>query len=120
MIVSFFLYTLLLITNLIKNICILILAREERYKIFNIKPSSGIIQVVGDVPPNIDSYTLNISAVDDGSCCGGTVQLESKASFIVEIVDSVNQKPFFKDCLEYSQRAAFKEESEPGTPVIQV
>ncbi|CAG5122582.1 unnamed protein product, partial [Candidula unifasciata] len=94
--------------------------REERYKIFNIKPSSGIIQVVGDVPPNIDSYTLNISAVDDGSCCGGTVQLESKASFIVEIVDSVNQKPFFKDCLDYSQKAAFNEESEPGTPVIQV
>lgn len=95
-------------------------ARFERYEIFHIKPSSGIIQVVGNIPPNKNSYTLNISAVDDGSCCGGTIHLESTASFIVDIVDSVNQKPFFKDCLEYSQKAVFNEESEPGTSVIKV
>lgn len=76
--------------------------------------------MVGDVPTNRNSYSLNISAVDDGACCRGSVQLESTAVFLVDIVDSVNQKPFFKDCLEYSHMAMFNEESEPGTPVIKV
>ncbi|CAL1540107.1 unnamed protein product [Lymnaea stagnalis] len=94
--------------------------KEERYQIFSIKPSSGIIHVAaGTVPSNRSSYTLNITAVDDGSCCGGTQKLESTASFTVEIVEAVNQKPAFVDCLSYS-KASFKEESYPGTSVIKV
>ncbi|KAH9502666.1 hypothetical protein Btru_074062 [Bulinus truncatus] len=93
---------------------------EEKYEIFTIKPSSGIIQVsAGTVPSNINAYTLRITAVDDGSCCGGTQKLESYANFTVDIVEAVNQKPIFVDCLNYS-KASFKEESPPGTPIIKV
>ncbi|XP_055891438.1 neural-cadherin-like [Biomphalaria glabrata] len=92
----------------------------EKYEIFTIKPSSGIIQVsAGTVPSNVNTYTLNITAVDDGSCCGGTQKLESHASFQVQIVEAVNQKPIFVNCLNYS-KASFKEESPPGTPIIRV
>ncbi|XP_059140331.1 neural-cadherin-like isoform X2 [Physella acuta] len=94
--------------------------QKETYDIFTIKPSSGIIQVQGTVPPNRSSYSLSVTAIDDGSCCGGTQKLESQATLVVEIVEAVNQKPSFVDCSEYNNRSLFYEESAPDTPVIKV
>ena len=95
-------------------------ARTEIFEIFRITPSSGVIKVISKVPETTSSYTLNITAIDDGSCCGHTKYQESSISFPVQIVDSVNQKPSFTDCLQYTDRARFEEEMEIGTPVIKV
>ena len=71
-------------------------AKLERYEIFSIMPSSGIIKVVDDIPSDRTSYTLEIAAYDDGSCCGGGgALLHNTTSVTVEIVDSVNHKPVF-------------------------
>ncbi|GFR69872.1 neural-cadherin [Elysia marginata] len=94
--------------------------RSETYEIFRITPSSGVIKVMSTVPDHKSSYNLSITAVDDGSCCGGHKFQESSISFPVEIVDAVNQKPSFTDCLRYTDRANFREEMEIGTSVIQV
>ncbi|GFN86028.1 neural-cadherin [Plakobranchus ocellatus] len=94
--------------------------RSETHGIFRILPSSGVIKVISKVPDLISNYTLNITAVDDGSCCGGLKYQESSISFVVKVVDSVNQKPSFTDCLQYTERAYFEEEMEIGTPILKV
>ena len=87
-------------------------AELTEVEIFSIKPSSGIIQVIKPIPKSVDSYILNITAKDDGQCCGRTRILSSKMTLTVEVVDAVNQKPRFTNC--YSDRFNVTENWKPG------
>lgn len=65
------------------------------------------------------SYRLNITAMDDGQCCGdATILRNSQGLIIVEIKDINNNAPKFMDCATYAPVVLEKENV--GTYVIQV
>jgi len=67
-----------------------------------------------------DKYELNVTAMDDGSCCadGENTIHTSTAVVVVFITDVNDNKPVFKDCNSYTPRV---EEGAPnGSPVIKV
>lgn len=67
-----------------------------------------------------DKYELNVTAMDDGSCCvdGDQTKHTSTAVVVVFITDVNDNKPVFKDCGTYYPKV---EEGAPNsTPVIKV
>ena len=64
------------------------------------------------IPASRDQYVLEVTAVDDGQCCGGGTRQSSQATLTVEVVDAVNQKPAFPDC--YTQQYNVTENMQPG------
>lgn len=75
--------------------------------------------LVGSLDKSRVSYRLNITAMDDGQCCGDvTIQRHSQGLIIVEIKDINNNAPKFKDCATYAPVVLEKENV--GTFVIQV
>ncbi|KAF4517226.1 hypothetical protein B566_EDAN005280 [Ephemera danica] len=65
-------------------------------------------------------YELNVTAIDDGSCCvNGDQTLHTSTAVVVVFITDVNDnKPVFKDCGTYYPKV---EEGAPnGSPVIKV
>ncbi|KAK3581134.1 hypothetical protein CHS0354_033929 [Potamilus streckersoni] len=84
---------------------------------FKIDPDSGLISLVNMVPDRIPYYTLNITAYDDGRCCGGFPILSSETYVVIEIKDTNNNQPVFPSC-DYAPTVM--ENEQIGTFVIQV
>jgi len=85
---------------------------------FNIDPKSGIITLVGSLNKAQVAYRLNITAVDNGGCCGGTTSRRNSGIVVIEIKDINNNAPRFLDCATYNPIVMEKENV--GTFVIQV
>lgn len=84
---------------------------------FRIDARSGLITLTNIIPAHIPSYTLNITAYDDGSCCGGSPKLRSDSYVVVEIKDINNNNPRFPSC---SYAPHIMENMAPGTFVVRV
>ncbi|XP_071177027.1 neural-cadherin-like isoform X2 [Mytilus edulis] len=84
---------------------------------FRIDARSGLITLTNIIPAHIPSYTLNITAYDDGSCCGGSPTLRSDSYVVVEIKDINNNNPRFPSC---SYAPHIMENMAPGTFVVRV
>jgi len=85
---------------------------------FSIEASSGIITLVGSLDKSRVSYTLNVTATDNGRCCGGTTSKASRGVVVFDVKDINNNAPRFADCSSYSPTVLEKENV--GTFVIQV
>ena len=85
---------------------------------FSVDPKSGIITLVGALDKTHVSYRLNITATDNGRCCGGTTSRSSRGVVVIEIKDVNNNAPRFPDCATY--RPTVMEKENVGTSVIQV
>jgi len=85
---------------------------------FSIDPKSGIITLVGSLDKSHVSYRLNITATDNGRCCGGTTSRSSQGVVVIEIKDVNNNAPKFPDCSTY--KPVVTEKENVGTSVIQV
>ena len=64
------------------------------------------------------SYKLNITATDNGRCCGGKTSRSSRGLVIVEVKDINNNAPRFPDCAQYNPEVL--ERADVGTSVIRV
>ena len=92
-------------------------ARKTESSPFEIDPDSGLIKLSGVLPESIPYYTLNITAYDDGSCCGGLTSLSSDSYIVVEIKDTNNNQPQFPNC---NYDPVVDENQDIGTFVVQV
>jgi len=84
---------------------------------FSIDPKSGIITLVGSLDKSHVSYRLNVTATDNGRCCGGTTSRSSRGVVVIEIKDVNNNAPKFPDCSTY--KPVVMEKENVGTSVIQ-
>jgi hypothetical protein len=84
---------------------------------FRIDARSGLITLTNIIPAHVPSYTLNVTAYDDGSCCGGFPKLRSDSYVVVEIKDINNNNPRFPRC-NYDPH--IMENMPVGTFVVQV
>ncbi|XP_057689572.1 neural-cadherin isoform X2 [Corythoichthys intestinalis] len=88
---------------------------------FLLDNQKGIIKLRRSPPPRLrgPQYVLTITATDDNAS-GGPYPLSSSAHVIVGINDINNNKPVFKECQNYSSKAAILENQPPGTFVLKV
>ncbi|KAM3928305.1 neural-cadherin-like isoform 2-T2 [Leptodactylus fuscus] len=88
---------------------------------FDLDSQKGILRLRRTPLPRLLStqYVLNVSAVDDNSS-GGPSSLRSFTQVIVGINDVNNNKPVFRECLQYSENSWVLENQPPGTFVLQV
>ncbi|WAR12271.1 CADN-like protein, partial [Mya arenaria] len=84
---------------------------------FEIDPDSGLIKLIGPLPDSIPYYTLNITAYDDGACCGRVNSLSSDSYVVVEVKDTNNNQPQFPSC---NYEPEVQENQDVGTFVVQV
>lgn len=88
---------------------------------FVIEEITGVIRLHNKaISLDRDKYELNVTAMDDGSCCvnGDATMHTSTAVVVVFITDVNDNKPVFKDCGTYYPKV---EEGAPnGSPVIKV
>ncbi|XP_037905049.1 neural-cadherin isoform X5 [Hermetia illucens] len=88
---------------------------------FVIEDITGVIRLHSKaISLDRDKYELNVTAMDDGSCCvnGESTIHTSTAVVVVFITDVNDNKPVFKDCGTYYPKV---EEGAPnGSPVIKV
>ncbi|XP_041375475.1 neural-cadherin-like [Gigantopelta aegis] len=89
-------------------------------EIFEIIPDSGLIKTTATIPQDKNSYTLNISVIDDGSCCSGPDIQQHNSYIVIEITDINDQKPTFINCNGYTKLAKVAENQQVGTSVIRV
>ena len=88
---------------------------------FVIEPQTGVIRLHdGPITLDKDKYELNVTAMDDGSCCenGAATIHTSEAVVVVFITDVNDNKPVFHNCTTY--HAKVEENSPNGSPVITV
>ena len=85
---------------------------------FRIDPNSGILTLEGQMDKSKVSYKLNITATDNGRCCGRKMSRSSRGLVIVEVKDINNNAPRFPECGNYHPSVA--EGEDVGTSVIQV
>jgi len=64
------------------------------------------------------SYPLNVTATDNGRCCGGTTSRASRGVVVFDVKDINNNAPRFTDCSSYNPTVL--EKDNVGTFVIQV
>jgi len=79
---------------------------------------SGIMTLVGPVDKSRVSYRLNVTATDNGRCCGGTTSRASRGVVVFDVKDINNNAPRFTDCSSYNPTVL--EKNDVGTYVIQV
>ena len=91
---------------------------QLRHGPFRIDSTSGIISLVHALDKTKVSYKLNITATDDGRCCGSANSRSSHGVVIVEVKDINNNAPRFADCSNYNPTILEKENV--GTFVIKV
>lgn len=94
-------------------------ARLTEKENFHIDSTAGLISLARALPDGTDFYILNVTAYDDGSCCGKTNTLSNESYIIVQVVDVNTHKPTFEHCDEYS-KAKVKEHTSLGGFVLQV
>ena len=85
---------------------------------FRIDPNSGIITLVGQMDKSQVMYKLNITATDNGRCCGGKTSRSSRGLVVVEVKDINNKAPRFPQCGTY--KPTVREREDVGTVVIRV
>ncbi|EDS45590.1 conserved hypothetical protein [Culex quinquefasciatus] len=88
---------------------------------FVIEEITGVIRLHSKgISLDRDKYELNVTAMDDGSCCiNGDATIHTSTAVVVVFITDVNDnKPVFKDCGTYYPKV---EEGAPnGSPVIKV
>ncbi|XP_055837421.1 neural-cadherin-like isoform X3 [Episyrphus balteatus] len=88
---------------------------------FVIEEITGVIRLHNKaISLDRDKYELNVTALDDGSCCvNGDQTIHTSTAVVVVFITDVNDnKPVFKDCGTYYPKV---EEGAPnGSPVIKV
>ncbi|KAI8117964.1 Neural-cadherin, partial [Lucilia cuprina] len=88
---------------------------------FVIEDITGVIRLHNKaITLDRDKYELNVTAMDDGSCCvNGDQTIHTSTAVVVVFITDVNDnKPVFKDCGTYYPKV---EEGAPnGSPVIKV
>ncbi|XP_034669297.1 neural-cadherin isoform X6 [Drosophila subobscura] len=88
---------------------------------FVIEDITGVIRLHNKaITLDRDKYELNVTAMDDGSCCvNGDQTIHTSTAVVVVFITDVNDnKPVFKDCSTYYPKV---EEGAPnGSPVIKV
>ncbi|XP_065357377.1 neural-cadherin isoform X3 [Calliphora vicina] len=88
---------------------------------FVIEEITGVIRLHNKaITLDRDKYELNVTAMDDGSCCvNGDQTIHTSTAVVVVFITDVNDnKPVFKDCGTYYPKV---EEGAPnGSPVIKV
>ncbi|XP_026836145.1 neural-cadherin isoform X7 [Drosophila erecta] len=88
---------------------------------FVIEDITGVIRLHNKaISLDKDKYELNVTAMDDGSCCvNGDQTIHTSTAVVVVFITDVNDnKPVFKDCSTYYPKV---EEGAPnGSPVIKV
>lgn len=88
---------------------------------FVIEEITGVIRLHSKaIALDRDKYELNVTAMDDGSCCvNGDATIHTSTAVVVVFITDVNDnKPVFKDCGTYYPKV---EEGAPnGSPVIKV
>jgi hypothetical protein len=87
---------------------------------FVIEELTGVIRLhSGGINLDRDKYELNVTAIDDGACCGGTGLTHTSTAVVVVFITDVNDnKPVFSECSSYSPKI---EEGAPnGSPVVRV
>ncbi|XP_073827126.1 neural cadherin isoform X4 [Musca autumnalis] len=88
---------------------------------FVIEDITGVIRLHNKaITLDRDKYELNVTAMDDGSCCvNGDQTIHTSTAVVVVFITDVNDnKPVFKDCATYYPKV---EEGAPnGSPVIKV
>ncbi|XP_067623205.1 neural-cadherin isoform X2 [Eurosta solidaginis] len=88
---------------------------------FVIEDITGVIRLHNKaISLERDKYELNVTAMDDGSCCvNGDHTIHTSTAVVVVFITDVNDnKPVFKDCGTYYPKV---EEGAPnGSPVIKV
>uniref|UniRef100_A0A6B2E6C1 Putative cadherin egf lag seven-pass g-type receptor n=1 Tax=Phlebotomus kandelakii TaxID=1109342 RepID=A0A6B2E6C1_9DIPT len=88
---------------------------------FVIEEITGVIRLHSKmITLDRDKYELNVTAMDDGSCCvNGDATIHTSTAVVVVFITDVNDnKPVFKDCGTYYPKV---EEGAPnGSPVIKV
>lgn len=88
---------------------------------FVIEEITGVIRLHSKaISLDRDKYELNVTAMDDGSCCvNGDQTIHTSTAVVVVFITDVNDnKPVFKDCGTYYPKV---EEGAPnGSPVIKV
>lgn len=88
---------------------------------FVIEEITGVIRLHNKaISLDRDKYELNVTAMDDGSCCvnGESTIHTSTAVVVVFITDVNDNKPIFKDCGTYYPKV--EEGAQNGSPVIKV
>ena len=88
---------------------------------FVIEEITGVIRLHSKpITLDRDKYELNVTAVDDGSCClnGDSTIHTSTAVVVVFITDVNDNKPVFKDCQYYQPKIS--EGTPNGHDVIKV
>ncbi|XP_018422727.1 PREDICTED: neural-cadherin-like [Nanorana parkeri] len=87
---------------------------------FQLDSEKGILRLRRMPMPKLTKtqYVLNISAVDD-NISGGPSSLIGFTKVIVGINDVNNNKPIFRECLQYSENTWVLENQPPGTFVLQ-
>ena len=84
---------------------------------FRIDESSGIVTLIAPLDKSRVSYSVNVTATDNGRCCGGTTSRASRGVVVFDVKDINNNAPRFTDCSSYSPTVL--EKDNVGTFVIQ-
>lgn len=89
---------------------------------FQITPDTGRVFLWQALPRGKLHYVLNLTAEDDGLCCGTPgIRRQSEAALIVEVMDINDNRPEFPNCTQYQQNPpSVKENSAIGSSVFQV
>lgn len=88
---------------------------------FVIEEITGVIRLHSkNITLDRDKYELNVTAVDDGSCCvNGDLTIHTSTAVVVVFITDVNDnKPVFKDCGKYNPKIS--EGTGNGHEVIKV
>lgn len=88
---------------------------------FVIEEITGVIRLHSKpITLDRDKYELNVTAVDDGSCClNGDLTIHTSTAVVVVFITDVNDnKPIFKDCAKYNPKIS--EGTANGHEVIKV
>ncbi|XP_006818278.2 neural-cadherin-like [Saccoglossus kowalevskii] len=86
---------------------------------FEINRDTGVITLTATRDLTQASYLINVTAIDDNTCCDGLGSIHrSQAIVIIQVNDVNNNRPVFPNCANYNPTVA--ENSPEGTTVTQV
>lgn len=87
---------------------------------FVIEELTGVIRLHnGAINLDRDKYELNVSAIDDGACCGANGPTHTSSAVVVVFITDVNDnKPIFSDCATYNP--TIEEGAPNGASVVRV
>lgn len=86
---------------------------------FSLAQDTGIITLQSAFTQDDYEFVLNITARDDGSCCGSGTSLSNMTYIVIQVMGTNNYKPTFTNCSAYDLSNVV-EESPNNSFVIQV